>query len=195
MIIDVRFVIDNNRKLFLHLLSFMNKFSFSLLSFSILVANASFLNAWVDSKRHNDLSYFLHSSTPRIEIYDLANELWAPSVSLTSIPTAFEIDDDYFYVAFGQSVYRYDHNGMNGVAIGNFNHIVHGLFVDGDLLFAVYSAGLYTHINSFNRNTLVNIDTLTEYVDSTYGASISRDLNSIYGRTQGISPADIVVTT
>lgn len=161
-----------------------------LFSGSLLCGEAA---EWIKKRKHNDVAYFLHNSAPRIEKYDLNNEVWLSSISLTRIPTAFHVDDEYIFVAFDKSVYRYDDTGGSETHMGNFDNLVHDLFTDGELLFVNHSNGLYGIVNSLNKQTAAQISSINQYIESLYGTSHVPSKNSIFGRTSGISPADVTL--
>src|SRR5262249_29519571 len=68
---------------------------------------------------------------------------------------------------------------------------VSAIHSDGNLLFVNDSSGLYARFTSFDKSKGTVVDSLTNYVDSVYGSSISPQNNRILGRSLGISPSDI----
>lgn len=143
---------------------------------------------------HDGIGYFLQVGDPGFARYDIQNEQWLPRLDLsnaTGSPSAAHIDDDGIYVAYGRAVYRYDLNGSSDTHLINANDNVHALHTDGDILFANHSAGLYTRYISINKVDNQVVDTINDYLDTTYGTSIAPEQNRIYGRSRGTSPADI----
>ena len=161
---------------------------------TLITLHAAAVN-WVDSKRNADVAYFLHNSTPRIESYDLTTESWKTVITLSQIPTAFHIDDAYLYIAYDKAVYRYTYDGTNETHLGNFDHTVHGLFSEGDILFVNHSESYYAYLNSVNRHTAAQIDSTSDYIDAVLYASHSPENNKIYGTRHSGSPQDINVTS
>ncbi|MEM7625302.1 MAG: hypothetical protein AAF333_06715 [Planctomycetota bacterium] len=143
---------------------------------------------------HAEVSYVLIENSPRVERYDIASETWLSPVALTNAPgpaTKLHVDDEGIYVAFGKSVYRYNLDGSNPVHLINTEHAVRAIHSDGNLLFINQSSGLYARFISIDKTDNLILDTFSNYVDSVYGSSIATDINFIFGRSSGISPADI----
>lgn len=152
---------------------------------------ASGQTAWVMSERVGNEARFLFAS--QIQRFDLTTKTWSAAVNLPrSGATAMTGDAQGGYVAYGANIYRYGAGFTGESALATASSSVHGLFLDGDLLIAVHSTGLYARLTAYHRTTGTQLSTRETYVDSLYGASHAPGLNRIFGRTQGISPADIV---
>jgi VCBS repeat-containing protein len=155
---------------------------------------ASVLQHGPTVEEYNGVGYFLHTDAPQIERYDIANEAWLTPITLTGgigNPTAQLIDADGIFVAFGQSLNRYNLDGSGQTHLLNGNGGFSAIHSDGNLLFLNYSSGLYARFLSVDKTTGAVIDSIENYVDSVYGSSISPETNRIIGRSAGISPADI----
>ncbi len=149
---------------------------------------------WLASLRHGDEARFL--TTNQIQRYDLASKAWLPSVTLPrSGATAMASDGQGTAVAYGASIYRYSTSLASEVSIASTSTPIQSLFFDGNLLIAVHSSGLYARITVFNRTSGAQLSTIQTYVSSIYGASHAPGANRLYGRTQGISPQDIVTAS
>jgi hypothetical protein len=149
---------------------------------------------WVQSLKSADVAYFLFSASPRLERYSLATSQWLAPVSLPTAygaPTKFHVDADGLYVAYGQAVKRYTLTGGNEAHLLNTLTPVQEIFSDGNILLINRSSGLYARFTSVNKTNGAIIADFENYVDSVYGAAIAPSINKIFGRTQGISPADI----
>lgn len=163
-------------------------------SIALLICISHGQTNWVDSQRIGNETLFLFSS--QIQRYDLSNKLWLSSYNLPrSGATAMAADSKGAAVAYGSTIYRYSTNFTNEASIGTTSSAIHSLFFDGDLLIAVHSSGLYGRITTFNRNTGAKLSTVETYVDSLYGAGHAPETNRLFGRTQGVSPPDIVSTS
>ncbi|HXJ61006.1 MAG TPA: fibronectin type III domain-containing protein, partial [Verrucomicrobiae bacterium] len=161
-----------------------------LVSLSCVAANA----LWVQSLRHNGTAYFLFESSPRLERYSLESGQWLTPIGLPSVygaPTAFHIDADGLYVAYGKSVKRYSQAGSNETHLLNTADPVHGIFSDGGILLLNHTSGLYARFTSLNKANNALIAEFENYIDSVYGAAIAPSINKVFGRSQGISPPDI----
>ena len=73
-----------------------------------------------------------HSGSKR---YDLANDQWLPAINLSDTPTAFHIDDEFLFIAYGGSIYRYDKDGTGEGLVEDFDDTIHALFTDDEILF------------------------------------------------------------
>ena len=163
-------------------------------AFAMIACVASGQTTWVDSQRAGNEARFLFGG--QIQRYDLAAKAWLPSITLPRTgATAMAADGQGAAVAYGTSIYRYAADFTNETNIGSTTSAIQSLFLDGNLLIAVHSTGLYARITIFNRTTGAQLSTRETYVDSMYGASHAPESNRLYGRTQGISPADIVTTS
>lgn len=159
-----------------------------------LICQAHGQTAWIESQRTGNEARFLFSA--QVQRYDLVGRSWLPTTALPrSGATAMVADAQGAAVAYGAAIYRYAPDFTNEAAVGSTSSPIQSLFLDGNLLIAVHSSGLYARITIFNRTTGAQISTRETYVDSMYGASHAPEANRLYGRTQGISPADIVSTS
>ncbi|MCU0780429.1 MAG: hypothetical protein MUF04_04920, partial [Akkermansiaceae bacterium] len=170
---------------------------FRQLACSVLAVVACAANgqtAWVQSQRSGNEARFLFAN--QIQRYDLAGKAWLSSITLPRAgATAMAADAQGAAVAYGTAIYRYAPDFTAEAAIGTTSSATQSLFFDGNLLIAVHSSGLYGRVTVFNRTTGSQLGTVETYVDSLHGASHAPETNRLYGRTQGISPADIVTTS
>lgn len=152
---------------------------------------ASGQTAWVMSQRVGNEARFLFTS--QIQRMDLTTKTWSTAVTLPrSGATAMTGDAQGGYVAYGAAIYRYAAGFTGESLLATANSSVHGLFLDGDLLIAVHSTGLYARLTAYHRTTGAQLSTRETYIDSIYGASHAPGINRVFGRSQGVSPADIV---
>lgn len=143
---------------------------------------------------HDDVGYFLSQSSAEIERFDIAAEQWLDPITLESAPgtpTAALVDDNGIFVAYGSQLIRYAPDGSDPLELVGIWGPIIALHTDGNLLFVNYSSGLYARFTSVNLSTNQLIDTFQNYVDSVVGSSIATDVNMIFGRSSGVSPADI----
>ena len=149
---------------------------------------------WLASQRVGNEARFLYGS--QIRRYDLTARNW---LGVRTLPrtgaTAMAGNATGGYVAYGAAIYRYAADFTGEAPLATASSSVHSLFLDGDLLVAVHSTGLYARVTVYNRQTGAQLSTRETYVDSLYGSSHAPGSNRIFGRTQGISPADIVSTS
>lgn len=149
---------------------------------------------WAQNVKRGDTAYFLFGTSPRLERYALASREWLSTINLPTVygpATAFAVDADSIYVAYGQSVKRYDLSGGNEVHIVNTAEAVQGIFVDGNVIFLNRSGSLYARVTSINKTDNSIIATFENYIDAVSGASIAPGINKIFGRSLGVSPSDI----
>lgn len=144
---------------------------------------------------HDGIAYFLNQSDPGFARYDIAAEEWLAPIDLagaSGFATVGHADDDGLYVAYGKSVYRYALDGTGQTAVMSAANDVQRLHTDGNLLFVNHSTSLYARVISVSKTTNTILDTADFYVHSIHGSSIDTVSNRIFGRTQGVSPSDIV---
>lgn len=149
---------------------------------------------WVQSLRSGNTAYFLLGTSPRLERYALTNGQWLSPIRLPSIygsATAFTVDADALYVAYGQTVKRYSLAGSNEVHVINTAESVQGIFTDGDVILLNRSVYLYARLTSISKSNNAVIAQFENYIDAVSGAAIAPSINKIFGRSLGISPADI----
>lgn len=172
----------------------------SVLRFALaaLLAALSFSTpAWsavVKSINRADVAWFLHDSPAKIVRFDMSSRLWLSDIVLPvarGTATTFHVDTDGIFVAYGSSVYRYGLTGGSEMHLLTAPQTVQAIHSDGSLLFINHSSGLYARFISVNKTTNTQIATFENYVDSVFGSEIAVSRNKIFGRTQGISPADI----
>lgn len=148
--------------------------------------------ALVSSVTHGDVAYFLFDGTNRIERYDLAAEAWLATLPLARTSTALAVDGDGIYLGSNTQVWRMALDGTGGVLLTSVSHRVHGLHVRGTQLFVVYSYSLYAQVASMHKVSGARISTVSAYVNSLFGSSFAPGIGKLFGRTQGVIPADIV---
>lgn len=143
---------------------------------------------------HNDVGYFFDSSSNIVGRYDIPKKNWLASVTLqntTSGPTVAHVDSDGIYAGFGQAIYRYKSDGTGRTHLINLQSPAIAIHSDGNLLFLNHSISLYSRFVSINKNNNTVIDSVETYIYSLSGSSIAPSLNTLYGRSIGISPPDI----
>jgi hypothetical protein len=146
----------------------------------------------------NDIGYFFDSSSTAVGRYDLTQSTWLTPITLlnaTTGPQAAHVDADGIYVGFGKTAYRYNSTGTVRTHLINLPSVISAIHTDGNLLFLNYSIDLYARLVSINKNSNTLIDTQENYVYAVAGSSIAPSRNTIYGRSLGISPADITYVT
>ncbi len=147
---------------------------------------------------HDGIGYFLDVTNRELDRYDISNQIWLTSTPLAGAsapPTYALTDSDGIYIAYNTSVYRYALDGSAPVHLLNAANTVKALHTDGNLLFVNHSSGLYARFVSIDKSTNTIISNFENYVDSVYGSSIAPEANRIFGRSSGISPADITYVT
>jgi len=140
------------------------------------------------------VGYFADAALPSLQRYDINQQIWLSPIRLigaSSPPTAFATDSDGIYAAFDKSVYRYDQAGGSRQHLFNASAPVIGIHSDANLLFVNYSESLYANVTSLNKTNNTIVDTMRSYIDAIGGSSIAPSKNRIFGRSIGISPADL----
>lgn len=143
---------------------------------------------------HNDVGYFFDSSSNVVGRYDIQNKNWLAPVTLrntTTGPTVVHVDSNGIYAGFGQSIYRYNSDGTGRTHLINLQSPAIAIHSDGNLLFLNHSVTLYSRFVSINKNNNTVIDSVETYINALSGSSIAPSLNTLYGRSIGISPPDI----
>lgn len=162
----------------------------SLCAISWIIFNAGLAVAdWLDSKQTDTLVYFLFDSPARIETYDLNSETWQETIPFSQNPTAFHIDNEYLYVAYGTSVYRYNIDGSGETFLKSFTANIHALFSEENFLF-VFQLGRLSVIDRINAEIINENDSYAFRYFRT-GVSHAPTTNALFGRSTGISPGDI----
>jgi hypothetical protein len=178
-------------------LNLMHTPRFRLLAATLLATSVSLATApaqWVQSLRSADIAYFLFAYSPRLERFCLTNSQWLAPLPLPTtygLPSAFTVDDQSIFVAYGQSVKQYNLGASNEVHLVNSADPVQSIFTDGGIVLVNHSAYLYARFTSLNRTNHAVIAEFENYIDAVVGASIARSKNKVFGRSAGISPADI----
>jgi hypothetical protein len=123
-------------------------------------------------------------------LYDVANQKWLAPISLANWPggnTAPMVDADGIYVAYGRNVMRYKLDGTSTTHLINTAYDVEAIHSDGKLLFLNYAGQL----TSINKTTNAPLDTIAPFF-LVRGTSVSTTANKIFGRSEGVSPSDIM---
>ena len=147
---------------------------------------------WVSHANTGSGERFLFAS--RVADYNFSSDTWSTAATLPRTgATAIAQDANGIYVAYGTSIYQYSTAFAGETLVGSAANSVHGLFLDGNLLIAVHSAGLYYNVSIYSRATRALLGSNSTYVDSLFGAAHAPGLNKLFGSTSGISPADVVM--
>ena len=159
-----------------------------------MLASAEAQTIWLASERVGNEARFLYGN--QVRRYNLDKGKWQTVRKLPrSGATAMAGDAAGAYVAYGPKIYRYGANFNKEKSLATASSDVQSLFLDGNLLIAVHSTGLYSRVTIYDRQTGALLSTNETYADSLYGAGHAPGTNRIFGRTQGVSPADIVGTS
>ncbi len=160
-----------------------------VLGFMSIMSGRSAAEQWVDMDRYNHVVYFLFSSPARIERFNLnTGAFYSTSASLVGTPTAMAVDASGLYISFGQTVQRFNNDGTGGAHRLNSPASVQSLTLLGDHLIVQHSGDNFI---STNKTTGAIIDSDSFFYSMT-GLSADTSLRRIFGRSTGVSPADIV---
>jgi len=147
---------------------------------------------WYEAKEFEGVVYFLFKNSAKIARYDLATETWLPAWNLIHAPTAFTVSTDAVYVAFGTTIKKYSRSFIGESTLATTTYSAAWLEVaNGKLLAACPQGYAYTTFVTFNTTTGAQIDSDTFIYTAGQGFSYSAAAGKIYGRTTGISPAEI----
>lgn len=170
-----------------------------LLALVLLLASVAGAQAqtpvWIGFQVQGDTAYLLRRSPSEIMRYDLSAQQWLPPLALTEIPSAFAVGTNHIYVASDRKIERLSLSGTDKTLVATAPDTVSALFLDGNLLIANRSSGLYSRFSSYSTSNNALIDTHEDYPHGMEGASHSASANRIFGRTAGISPSDIDTLT
>ena len=149
---------------------------------------------WVNMEKSDGIAYFFVATPAKIERYDMQSRSWLSPIQLSAALGPLScgtVDAEGIYVAYDKAVLRYNLAGGNETHLLNAAGTVEGLFTDGNLLLVNHSISLYAKMTSVSKTTNTVIATFENYIDATYGASISRSNNRLFGTSRGVSPADV----
>jgi hypothetical protein len=149
---------------------------------------------WIASDRSGGEVRFLYQN--QIRRYDLASKTWLSTISLPrSGATAMAADATGAVVVYGAAVYRYGTGFTDESIVGTVSSTAQSVYLDGNLAIVVHSTDLYSRVTIFDRSTSSQLSAQDSYVNSLFGSSHAPGTNRLYGRTQGISPGDIVTAS
>ncbi len=153
---------------------------------------------WVDERTFNNKAYFLFNDTPFVAVYDIQQGVWVDSIGLPhNNPSCFHFDDDYLYVGYNGSVYRYNHQGGDESPLllrDSTPYEPRALYTDGDFLF-VFLGSVKEVLNRRDGTLISRFDDWTKDNHMIYAISHFKEDRVFYGRTSGISPSDIDIMT
>jgi hypothetical protein len=150
--------------------------------------------AWTTTVRHQDIVYFFDYSA-QIHRYDLENNNWLTSLTLSDVPTTGWVDESAIFVAYDKALYELEFNGANESHVRNFTNTIEAIFTDNNLLIVNYSDYSYVRASSFEKSTGTLLYDHESYTHTSFGASIAPGINKMFGRKISGSPTDIVMTT
>lgn len=133
------------------------------------------------SRRVGERVYFAEAGDVRLTVYDLAAKRWLPDVTFSEPLTAYDVDEDGIYVAFGRRLVRFDTNGGNDHHLTNTPVEIENVDVFGSFL--VYGWRDYPRypLTSIDKNDGSLVDEHSpHYVYFRYGAK-NKTLRRLYG--------------
>lgn len=149
---------------------------------------------WTASAVHDGIAYFAFASPRRIERFRLSDATWLATISLPTDyilvenpPSALAVDADGIFVAFGRASYKLALDGTGAIALPSSSSTITGLHTTSSHIYTVSSGGLM----SISKATRQQVAT-SSYFDQIGGTTIAPGRGRIYGRSQGVSPADIL---
>ncbi|MAQ99722.1 MAG: hypothetical protein CMI00_04200 [Oceanospirillaceae bacterium] len=155
------------------------------------VASSFFIStlhaALVDIKEQDEVVYALYSAPNKIVRYDLKQERFLSEISLTSYPSAFEIDASHIYVGLDREIRRMTLSGTSNTFVRNAGSTVTDMTSVGKYLFAREEEDSVLSIDKDDLSLVERHDALTP--GSSYiGSEIQ---SAYYYRTVIQGPADI----
>ncbi len=143
--------------------------------------------ALVDIKEQDEIVYALYSAPNKIVRYDLTQERFLSEISLTSTPSAIEVDDSHIYIGLNREIRQMSLSGGSSTLVRDAGTKVVGLTDVGDYLFA---AGENKDVLSIDKTDLTFVETFeSHYSGSSYIGS--DESGAYFYRTTGVSPSDI----
>lgn len=165
--------------------------------FCLTAPRAEAQTPWITSARQGVEARFLYSNVVRR--YDMNTQQWMTQVTLPrSGATAMAWTAQNVFIAYGRNIYRYNTSIAGEQLVGTTPHSVTTLLVDGTLLMAAHAhASLASNyqITVYNAGTSAVIATWNSYYNYAYGLTLAPGRNTLYARSSGVSPADIVKLT
>jgi hypothetical protein len=145
---------------------------------------------WLRAEESGGIVYFVYSSPPRIRRYSLAGAAWLADIPLAEAPTAFTVDDGRLYISFGRRTSRFALDGSGEVHLKNTAGMADTLFVLGN---ALYIAS-YSNYLAVDKLSGAQIDAEEDdFFYSLQGVDVAPSRRKAFGRSNGVSPSDIVV--
>ncbi len=110
---------------------------------------------WLQSAKNADIAYFLMSHPPVIHRYDMNGGTWLPDLALSAPPTAFAVDADGIYVAYGTHTVRRNLDGSGETTLRNTTAAITEVVTAGDFAFLL---GDFDTLWSADKRTTEVID-------------------------------------
>lgn len=151
---------------------------------------APWQSAWTQRRTHAGVLYFLDNTTPRIRRYQVASASWLADVVMPGTADAFDVDGSGIYVKFGDRVERYALDGATHAVIPSVGGTWSMLEVIGNALVL----GDENTLSSYNKNSGAPISSIPVYYGFAGTSTIDGE-GRLFGRSIGVSPADIQMAT
>lgn len=155
----------------------------------LMLFSASASASWISYKKHNNVVYFLYDTPSLIKRYHLNSEAFLSDLTFPggNTATAFHVDQDGIYLALGRNLSRYDLNGNNRRNLINTSSDIREVFTSPTVVYAQDGSNL-TSVNKQNNQRVASED----YFYTMTGLSFSESKQRVFGRSNGISPSDIL---
>ncbi len=144
---------------------------------------------WTQRRVANGIVYFLDRVGQRVRRFDAAANTWLADVALGGAADAFDVDASGIYLKFPDRIERRGHDGSVFVyaqtdpGTGAMIEVIGNVFLLGD------SAD--SRVRSHDKATGAEVSSIPIWHDFTGTSGIDGE-GRVFGRTNGVSPSDIV---
>ncbi|MCS7008779.1 MAG: fibronectin type III domain-containing protein, partial [Chthoniobacterales bacterium] len=133
------------------------------------------------------------SSPARILRYELATKQWLSPIDLPTnlgTPSTFKIDSNFYYITFGNNLYKFNANNLSYTSIYSASHPIIEIIIVGNTIHAISHVSFNTTfavINKLNDSLLQTYTTNGKYAGFSQHAP---DVNKYFAYLQFVSPLD-----
>ena len=159
----------------------------------VAIASACFIAhvtqaAPVDQTVSDDTAYMLFAVPNKIERYDLANSQALDPITLEREASAFALNADIAYVAYGRELRAINIATSESTFIRNFTDDIHGLEIINEAIYVFTPTGYDGTVTVLSTTDFSLIEESELRQGGNYFSSSN---NAIFYRSVGVSPSDI----
>jgi len=138
-----------------------------------------------DAQKLGNILHLQEDESETLQRYDLESRQWLSPISITTGQGAasYMIDGDGIFVGAGRKIFRFNPDGTGRTEIASLEHLIDGIFTDGNLILADTTTDSDGKLTIVNKTTRAITGTWNPHADPIFGADLAPGKNRVFGRS------------